>query len=238
MTHLNHRIRLSSIGYNSRESLWDSSDLRYKQQIKPYTKYDISSFIDKSKIADSKAELELTDNLLKQRILLNGFSINPPGADNWSGYGVPGISSAVVFHNDIRSKLFKKQLATNILRVSLFHLENVAMNTEDFIEYLQTMNMFKEGPRQKNMHLSLSEEKFKGANCVRFALNAEDDNVPGMGSKHFLISALGMECIHPKSPGVHVSIVFTQRSIKGKNVKSYKSIANDFIQGVEFTEYK
>lgn len=213
---------------------------RYKQDIKPFTKFYVINYIDISKFDDNKKEFELTRDQLNQRLYFNGFSVNPPEGDDWSGYGIPELTSAVRFKKYIRSRFLKKELASNIIKVEVVHLDNDSMSTEDFKKHIKTMDMLnKEAPGQMNMELSLTEEKFKGARCVRFESTLEDDTLPYLPSgKVFIFTTFGLECIHPKSPGIQVSIVFNQRSYKDKKVKSLKNVVDDFIQGVEFTEYK
>jgi len=145
-----------------------------------------------------------------QRVQYNGFSVLPPKGDGWHWVGREGQDKSTFFNTTYAKG---EGVRTYLAHASLQDTEGKTYTPDEIIsEVIGKQNLYKQGPRQKDLVLNTKTDHSLGIPCIRFDLTAIDPNVPNRPGELFKLDAHGFYCSHPDTDGVLMNIVYTRRA--------------------------
>ena len=169
-----------------------------------------------------------------KRWQFNGFSIIPPTSNGWEWVGSEGQPIETFFN---ATYLKKMSPASVIAEVSASKLGEKRFTTADELSvYIESLELMQEGPRQKNVKSSVWPDREREDICVRWYIEAKDDNVPGYVGRLFSLDLRGIACIHPHNEDVIVMANISRRTPEGQQPISSDKEGVQYIDSMRMNE--
>jgi hypothetical protein len=159
---------------------------------------------------------------------MEGYSVLAPPGKNW-----------FELKRDGRNVYFGKKIASRTHAFIATAMSGLITEKfekpEEFRDYVSRMLPLRGDERHTVIENLVELDQAAGRFCVRHHTKAEDRDALYARGKMLLAETIGVSCLHPDSPGLSISVSYTERGYPQEASAALRAEGESFVRSLRFT---
>lgn len=159
---------------------------------------------------------------------MEGYSVISPRGKNW-----------FELKRDGRNVYFGKKIASRTHAFIATAMSGLIAEKfekpEEFRDYVSRMLPLRGDERHTVIENLVELDQAAGRFCVRHRTKAEDRDALYARGKTLLAETTGVSCLHPNSPGLSISVSYTERGYPQEASAALQAEGESFVRSLKFT---